>query len=771
MKILLVFFCSTEYSYDLRNNLTSITNDIGGQAFTQLYGYGAISVAGSAENAKDNLPTRYAVLGTNTDYYYNSLNQLTKREVGISSNPITNTYTYNTVTINNTLYYTNQLAREDIENDKYYYSYDDVGNITLIRKSTNAGSATNYRAYTYDNLNRLKTETLNGSTVNSWEYDDLGNITSKTTTAGSTKTGIDYVYGTSSSCGWENLLTSVKFVVYNGDGSKTVTKQDNIYYDAIGNPYSYRGAIMGWYGRQMTSYTKNGVEHKFTYDADGLRSTKTVNGSKTEYQYVGDKLFYEKRGDGNSFYYFYDSYGKLSAIYHYVNGTRVPYHVVTNAQGDVVALYNWSGTKVAEYSYDAWGNCTIVSDSTSTGIATLNPFRYRSYYYDTDLSLYYLQSRYYDSEIGRFINADSQIAGIGGAVQGYNMYSYCMNNPVNLSDDAGNWPRWATIALGAVATVVAVAVTVVTLGAAAPAAACTLTAVGMSIGASYAVASTAATVAVVATTVAAAAYAGDIAYSAVTGDSLLLDTVFQGNTDAYNTGLAITSIATAGMLEAAAQSPGVCFVAGTPVLAACGYIAIEEIKVGDMVRAEDPATGKKELKEVVQTFVNETTELIYVQVGSEEIVTTPEHPFFSPVKGWIAACELRAGDILVLQNGKYVTVEKVQHEILEEPITVYNFEVADFHTYYVGKSAVLVHNTCGGKPTSPNQMQKQVERGQAPSTVVRVDNPKIPGQLPHIHFSDGTAINIDGSVHDAMRGAHTLTNSERIWILDNGWGG
>ena len=84
--------------------------------------------------------------------------------------------------------------------------------------------------------------------------------------------------------------------------------------------------------------------------------------------------------------------------------------------------------------------------------------------------------------------------------------------------------------------------------------------------------------------------------------------------------------------------------------------------------------------------------------------------------------------------------------------------------------SVLVHNTCGGKPTSPNQMQKQVERGQAPSTVVRVDNPKIPGQLPHIHFSDGTAMNIDGSVHDAMRGAHNLTNSERIWIFDNGWG-
>ena len=480
------------------------------------------------------------------------------------------------------------------------------------------------------------------------------------------------------------------------------------------------------------------------------------------------------------YYFTYDENGYVSTVTCYAAGSSTPvrYEYVTNAQGDVRQIIDSSGAVVAYYAYDAWGKPLAILDGSSSNaitdenhIALVNPFRYRSYIYDSETGFYYVSSRYYDPEIGRWINADNQIAGVGGEVLGYNMFAYCMNNPVNMSDPSGNWPRWATIALGAVAAVAAVAVTVVTLGAAAPAAACTLTAVGMSIGASYAVASTAATVAVVATTVAAAAYAGDIAYSAVTGDSLLLDTVFQGNTDAYNTGLAITSVATAGMLEAAAQSPGVCFVAGTPVLAACGYIAIEEIKVGDMVWSENPETGKKELKEVVQTFVNETTELIYVYVGNEEIVTTPEHPFYSPIKGWIAACKLRAGDILVLQNGKYVTVEKAQHEILEAPITVYNFEVADFHTYYVGKSAVLVHNTCGGKPTSPNQMQKQVERGQAPNTVVRVDNPKIPGQLPHIHFSDGTAMNIDGSVHDAMRGAHTLTNSERIWIFDNGWGG
>ena len=96
----------------------------------------------------------------------------------------------------------------------------------------------------------------------------------------------------------------------------------------------------------------------------------------------------------------------------------------------------------------------------------------------------------------------------------------------------------------------------------------------------------------------------------------------------------------------------------------------------------------------MQTFINESDELIHIHVNKEEIVATPLHPFYVIEKGWIGAVDLRAGDILVLQNGEYVIVELVQHEILEAPIAVYNFEVEDFHTYYVGESSVLVHNMC-----------------------------------------------------------------------------
>ncbi len=157
-------------------------------------------------------------------------------------------------------------------------------------------------------------------------------------------------------------------------------------------------------------------------------------------------------------------------------------------------------------------------------------------------------------------------------------------------------------------------------------------------------------------------------------------------------GLTVTSTLQFGGYPTAPRN--VCFVAGTLIKAANGDIPIEEIQAGDYVWSWDEETGEVALKQVVETYVNKTSELIHIFVGGEEIITTPSHPFYSPVKGWTDAVHLRAGDILVLLNGEYVVVEKVQHEILETPITVYNFQVEDSHTYYVSGIGVLVHNSC-----------------------------------------------------------------------------
>ena len=108
-----------------------------------------------------------------------------------------------------------------------------------------------------------------------------------------------------------------------------------------------------------------------------------------------------------------------------------------NLQGDIVAVYNSAGTKILSYKYDAWGNFTGTTHATdSIGGAAKNPFRYRGYYYDSDLGFYVTGTRYYDPAIGRFINADSYVS-TGQGLLGYNMYAYCKNNPVNYVDYSG----------------------------------------------------------------------------------------------------------------------------------------------------------------------------------------------------------------------------------------------------------------------------------------------------------------------------------------------
>ena len=97
------------------------------------------------------------------------------------------------------------------------------------------------------------------------------------------------------------------------------------------------------------------------------------------------------------------------------------------------------------YAYDAWGNfITTYHNGGASTRAAKNPFTYRGYYYDRDLKLYYLNSRYYDSVVGRFISPDRVVSDIGGDIRGYNLFVYCFNNPVNLSDSGGNWPEWVT---------------------------------------------------------------------------------------------------------------------------------------------------------------------------------------------------------------------------------------------------------------------------------------------------------------------------------------
>ncbi|MEE0946698.1 MAG: RHS repeat-associated core domain-containing protein, partial [Acutalibacteraceae bacterium] len=106
------------------------------------------------------------------------------------------------------------------------------------------------------------------------------------------------------------------------------------------------------------------------------------------------------------------------------------------------------GSQVVQYSYDAWGTVLSVTGTMADTIGQKNPLRYRGYYYDTETGFYYCISRYYDSVVGRWINADGVISGIGTDIRGYNQFAYCFNNPVNMSDPSGNWPSWNDVKSG-----------------------------------------------------------------------------------------------------------------------------------------------------------------------------------------------------------------------------------------------------------------------------------------------------------------------------------
>ena len=297
----------------------------------------------------------------------------------------------------------------------YTYAYDARGNIT----SVSDGQSTT--TYAYDSFDQLVREN-NQAAGKTWTYayDSGGNILSKTEYAyttgslGAAVRTVTYGYGDAS---WSDLLTSI--------GGQSLTA------DEIGNLLSDGTWAYTWqHGRQLAGMSKAGTDISYRYDADGLRISKTVNGTTYNYFYLGDQLV-EMTWDNNRMHFTYDEIGPASVNY---NGTE--YFYVKNAQGDVTGLVNASGTRVVTYTYDAWGNPLTTTGSLATTLGEQNPLRYRGYVYDTETGLYYLQSRYYNPGWGRFINADSLIDNRGVHTQ--NVFAYCGNNPVNHVDSDGH---------------------------------------------------------------------------------------------------------------------------------------------------------------------------------------------------------------------------------------------------------------------------------------------------------------------------------------------
>ena len=319
----------------------------------------------------------------------------------------------------------------------YDYSYDANGNITEIKQN---GKLTN--KYVYDSLNELKEEYdyVNKFYIN-YSYDRAGNLQNKyeqvlDPTYGyptGTQNGNTYEYTDTS---WKDKLTKV-------NGS-------NISYDANGNPLSYRdGMSFEWEnGRILKNINTSDKAIQMSYDPNGMRTQKTVDGVKTNYYYDSNKNLIALVKGNDTLLFYYDSDGSATSFSY--NGTM--YFYVKNLQGDVIRIIDLAGTEVASYVYDAWGN--IKDTKGEPTIREINPIRYRGYVYDTETSLYYLQSRYYDPFTGRFLNADdTAFIGVSGTVLSGNLFAYCENNPVNHIDNYGYVKiniKWLSYAVDAI---------------------------------------------------------------------------------------------------------------------------------------------------------------------------------------------------------------------------------------------------------------------------------------------------------------------------------
>ena len=404
------------------------------------------------EYGKDNLASKYTYpSGKTTTYTYDGLMRRIKALTNTSVN-IDHQYAYLASARGNTVKST-KIGWEHIGNYIYGYTYDVNGNITKItrRDKTVANSAYEpQQQFAYDELNQIiRADDLAKNRTEVYTYDNGGNILSTTvypltwgSLSGVTATDTTtYTYGDSN---WKDKLTSY--------GDTPIT------YDAIGNPLTYRGYTLTWQnGRQLASMKFRTINIGFTYDVDGLRTSKTIPnvGLEHKYYYVGDRLQYETLGGSSALWYFYDADGTPSGIRYKDNsGTVNDYYFVCNWRGDVIQIYNSSGVLVGSYTYDAWGKVTENATSADTqGITETNPIRYRGYYYDTETRLYYLKSRYYDPAVKRFLNADGLIStGIEDVCK--NMFAYCKNDSVNMADSSGNdpVPAWALHIISGTAT-------------------------------------------------------------------------------------------------------------------------------------------------------------------------------------------------------------------------------------------------------------------------------------------------------------------------------
>ena len=323
------------------------------------------------------------------------------------------------------------LSREG--NRAESYAYDACGNVeTMVERSAD-GSERKIRYY-YDALNQLvREDNQKQNKTICYTYDVGGNMVRRDeysytenpviTEAPRKSDTFEYQTG-----GWRDQLR-----FYNGQA---------ITYDAMGNPLQYLGMQMEWEkGHQLRHITGAGLDMYCMYNDSGKRIRKTVNGVTTDFYLDGSAILMQTSSDGSRIDFFYDDKGNVFAM-KYQNEM---YFYRKNLFGDILGILDSHGTELVKYEYNSWGKLLNLTDYSSNGLGRRNPFRFKGYYYDEELGMYYLNSRYYDPETGRFVSADDVevLKTTPTALTDKNLYSYCDNNPIGRKDGTG--AVWETV--------------------------------------------------------------------------------------------------------------------------------------------------------------------------------------------------------------------------------------------------------------------------------------------------------------------------------------
>ena len=314
---------------------------------------------------------------------------------------------------------TNKIGREEIYvNNKSYInneiSYDEKQRV--IKEGT--------REFTYTQEGYIKTDSKNNV---SYEYDNLGNIVKKS------KGGIEYTYKYFSN----NRLKSVE----------SNNKKINISYDESNPLYpsliersegEKREEIkLSYEGRRLSIVEIGTKKYLYKYDSLGQRVIKEEGNNKERYQYQDGRIKQVEKEGEYSLIYSYSSNGIIQSVSEISNKDIKTYFYLIDIIGNIVGLVDENGNIVVEYDYSSYGKVEVKKDT--VGISKKDHIRYKGYIYDEETKLYYLISRYYDPEIGRFISPDSVEYIEPSSISGLNLYVYCCNDPINMYDPSGNF--------------------------------------------------------------------------------------------------------------------------------------------------------------------------------------------------------------------------------------------------------------------------------------------------------------------------------------------